>query len=76
MRWIISAPDGILIWKSLFRITGMNVVRRAIADTVWTRVRLEVRATKKVMKRIRRIRFVIIRWTAFGFCMGFVGGGC
>ena len=30
----------------------------------------------RVRNRIRRIRFVIIRWTAFGLVMGLVGCFC
>ena len=30
----------------------------------------------KVRKRIRRIRFVMIRWTALGFCMVLTGEFC
>ncbi len=54
----------------LSRMSGINVVASAIRATVWTKVLLEVREVMKVSKSIRRIRFVIIRWTVlFLDCM-------
>ncbi len=51
----------------------MNVIRRAMAETAWTRILSALRVKMNVRIRIRRIRFVMIVCTRRVLGMGFYG---
>ena len=41
---MISKLAGMLMLNSFFRVGGMKVISMAIRETVWTRIRFDVRA--------------------------------